>query len=55
MQAPEFANGWQWTVIPPKVPSRGYDTPYREQKIAAHATVDGQGKIARLRRRKDSR
>lgn len=34
-------------VIPPKVPSRGYASPYREEKTAAHTTKGGKGKVAR--------
>jgi len=43
------------TVIPPKVPSRGYASPYREEKIAAHTTVAGKGRIAALRLPKKKR
>ena len=58
-RGPRFANRdepgywWDWcgAVVPPKT-SRGYETPYREDKIAAHTTVNGRGKIARLRERK---
>lgn len=35
-------------VIPPKVPTRGYASPYREEKIAAHTTVKGKGRVARV-------
>ena len=41
----------RWVVVPPKT-KRGYESPYREQKIAAHTTVAGKGKIARLPRRR---
>lgn len=40
---------WPATVIPPKVPSRGYASRYREAKIVAHTTQDGKGKVARLK------
>lgn len=43
---------WPATVIPPKVPSRGYASIYREAKIAAHTTQRGAGKVARLRIRR---
>lgn len=33
-------------VVPPKVSSRGYATPYREEKTAAHTTKDVKGKVA---------
>lgn len=43
-------------VMPPVVPSRGYATPYRERKLAAHTTRAGRGRVARAlappRRRK---
>ena len=42
--------GLRMVVVPPKT-KRGYDSPYREQKIAAHTTVAGKGKVARLTRR----
>jgi hypothetical protein len=34
-------------VVEPRVPSRGYASPYREQKLAAHTTVQGLGRVAR--------
>jgi hypothetical protein len=39
-------------VVPPTVPSRGYATPYRERKLAAHTTRAGQGRVATALRRK---
>jgi hypothetical protein len=44
----------RFVVIPPKVPSRGYSSPYREGKIAAHTTQGGKGKVARALKRKPS-
>lgn len=43
--------GWGVEVVVPKVPSRGYASSYREQKIAAHATRGGQGTVARAFKR----
>jgi len=43
--------GLRMVVVPPKT-KRGYESPYREQKIAAHTTVAGKGKVARLKRRR---
>jgi hypothetical protein len=40
--------------VPPKT-KRGYESPYREQKIAAHTTVGGRGKVARALKRKPKR
>ena len=37
-------------VVEPKIPSRGYTSPYRERKIVAHTTMKGRGKIARLKK-----
>lgn len=37
-------------VIPPKCPSRGYESLYREGKIVCHTTVSGKGKVARVLR-----
>ena len=37
-------------VVPPVAPSRGYSSPYREQKMAAHTTVGGRGRVARVLR-----
>lgn len=41
--------GWI-VVIPPTCPSRGYESVYREGKMAAHTTVKGRGKVARALR-----
>ena len=38
-------------VMAPKVPSRGYSSFYREEKIVAHTTVKGFGKVAQAVRR----
>lgn len=39
-------------IVPPKVPARGYESPYREKKIAARTTKGGKGKVARVLKRK---
>ena len=38
-------------VMAPKVPSRGYSSFYREEKIVAHTTVKDFGKVAQAVRR----
>ena len=37
-----------WLYILPKL-KKGYESQYREDKIAVHTTVKGKGKVARIK------